>query len=68
MAAAVRTGRTQLVIATHSPILLTFPGADVLSLDGDRLRSIALEETSHYQITRGILECPERYWKHLDGE
>jgi len=24
-----------------------------------------LEETAHYQITRGILEAPERYWRRL---
>jgi hypothetical protein len=26
---------------------------------------IALVDTPHYQITRGILEHPERYWRHL---
>ena len=56
---------TQFVIATHSPILLTFPGATILSLDGGRVHGVTLEETSHYQVTRGILEAPERYWKHL---
>jgi hypothetical protein len=24
-----------------------------------------LEETSHYQLTQGILDFPEKYWKHL---
>ena len=56
---------TQFVIATHSPILMTFPGATILSLDGGRVHKVSLEETSHYQITRGILEAPERYWRHL---
>ena len=55
----------QFVIATHSPILLTYPGAALVSCDGATLRSVSLEDTSHYQITRGILEHPERYWKHL---
>ena len=28
-----------------------------------------LGDTSHYRITKGILERPEAYWKHLtDGE
>lgn len=53
------------MIATHSPILLTFPGASLLSFDGPSVARIRLEDTSHYQITRGILECPERYWRHL---
>jgi len=25
----------------------------------------SLEETAHYQVTRGILERPESYWEHL---
>lgn len=65
MAALAAGGRSQFVVATHSPILLTFPDAEILSFDGDQIRAIALEDTSHYQITRGILEAPARYWKHL---
>ena len=52
-------------MATHSPILLTMPGAQILSFDGDAARQVALEETSHYQITRGILQNPRAFWKHL---
>ena len=59
------TGGSQFVIATHSPILLTFPGADIVSFDSSPLTRIAFEDTSHYRITRGILEQPERYWQHL---
>jgi predicted ATPase len=55
----------QFVIATHSPILLTYPGARILSFDGGVIAPIALVDTPHYQITRGILEHPERYWRHL---
>lgn len=61
----VRAGKTQFVIATHSPILLTFPGARIVCFDDPALCSITLKETSHYQITRGILETPELYWKAL---
>ena len=58
---------TQFVIATHSPILMTFPGATILSLDGGVIHEISLCETAHYQITKGILDAPERYWRHLRG-
>jgi predicted ATPase len=58
-------GNTQVFIATHSPILMTFPGATLLRIEGDRIEPTRLEDTSHYQVTRGILESPERYWKHL---
>lgn len=65
MSMLVATGTSQFIIATHSPILLTFPGAQILSFDGDVLHPISIEETSHFQITKGILQNPAVYWKHL---
>jgi predicted ATPase len=65
MAALAATGKSQFIIATHSPILLTFPGAQILSFDGVAVRSTSLEDTSHFQITKGILQNPALYWKHL---
>ena len=61
----VQTGRSQFLIATHSPILMTYPGAQIFTFDKIPVRVTSLEETSHFQITRGILEQPDRYWKHL---
>lgn len=63
--AFVESGNTQVFIATHSPILMTFPGATLLEISVNGISATRLEDTSHYQITRGILEAPERYWKHL---
>jgi predicted ATPase len=45
--------------------LLTFPDVDIVSFDETPLRRVRLDETSHYRITRGILEDPELYWRHL---
>jgi predicted ATPase len=56
---------TQLIVATHSPILLTYPGAVILNFDSPNLDSIRLADTNHFQITQGILSNPERYWKGL---
>jgi len=64
----VKGGRTQFLIATHSPILMTYPGAQIFSFDKERLQAIPLDQTSHYQITRGVLDAPERYWRHLMDE
>jgi predicted ATPase len=68
LAELVPDGECQFLIATHSPILLTYPDADIVSFDDPSLPRIALEDTSHYQITKGILEAPGRYWKHLSGD
>ena len=40
----VSKGKSQFIIATHSPILMTFPGAAIISFDGERLETIKLEE------------------------
>lgn len=61
----VSRGRTQFIIATHSPILLTYPGAQIISFDGDSLQSVSLSETSHYRVTRDILNTPDVFWRHL---
>lgn len=58
----------QFVIATHSPILLAFPGATVLSLDDGVIREVAYQDTTHYQLTRDFLVAPERYFRHLFDE
>jgi hypothetical protein len=55
----------QFVIATHSPMLLTFPGATIFSLDAEQIRPVTYQETDHFQITRDFLNAPERYYRHL---
>ena len=64
----VRRGDAQFIIATHSPILLTFPGAELVGFDDPALPRVMLQDTSHYQITRGILNEPDLYWRHLREE
>ena len=65
MSTLLAKGKSQFIIATHSPILLTFPGAQILSFDGDALRPTSLEDRSHFQITKRILQNPAVYWRHL---
>lgn len=55
----------QFVIATHSPILLTLPGATVLSIEEGRLREVSYRDTEHYQLTRDFLNSPERFHRYL---
>jgi predicted ATPase len=65
MAHLTEGGVTQFIVATHSPIMLTFPEASIISFDEGQLHLVKLQETAHYQITRGILQNPESYWRHL---
>lgn len=61
----VTPGHAQFLIATHSPILLSYPGAVLFSLDGDAIQEIEYRETQHFLITRDFLNAPERFFKHL---
>jgi predicted ATPase len=44
------TGHAQFIIATHSPILLAYPGARIFSFDSPTIHEIAYEETTHYKL------------------
>ncbi len=44
----------------HSPILMTFPGAEILELSGTGIRPVHYRDTEHYQITRRFLNDPGR--------
>jgi predicted ATPase len=60
-------GHAQFLIATHSPMILSYPGAVIFSLDGDNIEEIDYRETRHFLLTRDFLNSPERFFKHLFG-
>ena len=47
---------SQFIIATHSPILLGLPGAQILNFSEEGMQPISYEETESYQITKLFLE------------
>jgi predicted ATPase len=55
----------QFIVATHSPILMTIPGARIMQIEGATISQVALEDTEHYQITKSVLSNPAAFWKHL---
>ena len=59
---------SQLIIATHSPILLAFPGAEILEFSEDGIRKIAYRDTEHYQTTLRFLENPDKMLRAIFGE
>jgi len=58
---------SQLIIATHSPILLAFPGAEILEFSEDGIRKIAYRDTEHYQTTLRFLENPDKMLRAIFG-
>jgi predicted ATPase len=57
--------RGQMVIATHSPILMAYPNATIYLLDETGLRLVSYEETEHYQITRRFLTDTDQMVRSL---
>ena len=51
---------SQFLIATHSPILLGLPGAEILSFDGGEIHPCAYEDTDSYQITEMFMKNREQ--------
>jgi predicted ATPase len=43
-------GKAQFIMATHSPILLAYPGAQIFSFDAEYIKEVTYEETTHYKI------------------
>lgn len=63
--ALVTQGRSQFIMATHSPILLAYPDARIYECSDAGLRVVKYEETEHYQLTRDFLLNRERFFREL---
>lgn len=58
IAGAVASG-CQFVIATHSPVLMAQPGAQILLAEGGRLRPVEWDDVEHVRVTRAFLRDPQ---------
>ncbi len=59
---------SQFIIATHSPLLMAYPDADIFILSDQGLKRTPYEETEHYMVTRSFLENPGKMLHYLfDG-
>jgi len=56
---------SQFIMATHSPILMGFPGAQVVSFDVLPPRVIEYDEVEHVCLTRDFLANREAFLRHL---
>jgi predicted ATPase len=54
-----RDGRSQALVATHSPILMSHPGSDRLWIDANGITRRALEEIPHWRDMRRFMRDPE---------
>lgn len=56
---------SQFIIATHSPILMAFPNAEILEFSQNGIKSVNYQDTQHFQITKRFLENPEKMLQYL---
>jgi len=56
---------SQFIIATHSPILLAYPNAQIFVLTDDKITLTPYQETEHYILTKQFINNPEGMLKHL---
>lgn len=56
---------SQFIIATHSPILMAYPGAEVLELSESGIESVDYRQTAHYQLTLRFLVNPDKMLRQL---
>jgi predicted ATPase len=56
---------SQFIIATHSPILLAYPGATIYALGETGIEQVDYDDAEPVTLTRGFLEAPERFLRGL---
>ena len=56
---------SQFIIATHSPILMTFPDSEIIEFTQNGISRVEYRETEHYRITKSFLDDPERMLSYL---
>ena len=62
LAGSAKNGKKQFIIASHSPIILSCPGASLLSFDTPPVSSIQYQQTNHYGFYKDFLEDPNKFF------
>jgi predicted ATPase len=55
----------QFIIATHSPILLAYPGATILEFGDAGIKKVRYDDLEHVNIMRDFLQNPTSFLRHL---
>ena len=59
---------SQLIIATHSPILMAYPGATIFQFTESSIEEVPYKETEHYKITKSFLQRTEQMLAELTDD
>ncbi|MCA9100215.1 MAG: AAA family ATPase, partial [Planctomycetales bacterium] len=58
---------SQLIVATHSPILLAYPDATIFQFSESAIEIVPYEETDHYRVTKSFMDRREIMLEELLG-
>lgn len=61
-------GHAQFIIASHSPILMACPGAEILSFNHIPIEKIEYEDTDHFQLYKSFMEDKGKYISNKGGK
>ena len=56
---------SQFIIATHSPIIMAFPNAEIYSFDADEIQKVDYENLEHVTLTKSFLQNLKAYLNRL---
>lgn len=60
-----RRGQSQVIIATHSPIIMAYPSASLLEVSERGLTPIEFHNTQHFRIARSFALNPDGFMSGL---
>ncbi|MFT5884542.1 MAG: putative ATPase [Arcticibacterium sp.] len=55
----------QFIIATHSPIIMSIPDAEILHFSNGKITNVLYQETEHYKLTKSFLDNPGVFLREL---
>ncbi len=61
----LRKHQSQFIIATHSPILMSYPQANIYEVSDSGMSKSSLEDLEHYSITKNFLNNPDSFLRFL---
>ncbi len=56
-----RSGQAQVILATHAPILMAYPGANLLAMSDRGFEPVGVEDTGHYKLMRSFVRDPQAF-------
>ncbi|PKN93351.1 MAG: heme ABC transporter ATP-binding protein CcmA [Chloroflexi bacterium HGW-Chloroflexi-6] len=55
----------QFIIASHSPILMAYPGAEIFHFEDGKIKKVGFNDLEHVRLMRDFLNNPEAFLTHI---